>query len=150
MSETAPKVSVVCAWYNRAGYIRDTIDALLAQDLDDYEIIVVNDGSTDPVVRETLDSYDDPRLRVFHRDNVGFVKTMRFAIEQSRSTYIAVQGAGDVSLPARLSRQCALLQGDSELVIVGTWFENVLLRADQSRVPISKHTRPADGSRRRT
>lgn len=57
--EKVPKVSVVCAWYNRADYIKDTVDSLLNQDFDDYEIIIANDGSPDPRVREILDSYDD-------------------------------------------------------------------------------------------
>lgn len=125
MSETAPKVSVICAWYNRAHYIRDTIDGLLAQDMVDYEILVVNDGSTDPMVRETLDSYTEPRLRVFHRDNAGFVQTMRFAIEQSRGKFIAVQGAGDVSLPARLRAQSSILESNPQFSGTGCGIRNV-------------------------
>ncbi|MBQ2263678.1 MAG: glycosyltransferase, partial [Loktanella sp.] len=60
---------------NRADYIRDTIDSLLVQDYPHFDITVVNDGSPDPRVREILDSYADPRLRVIHQDNTGFIRT---------------------------------------------------------------------------
>ncbi len=126
MPDPAPtRVSVICAWYNRAGFIRDTIDSLLSQDMDAYEVIVVNDGSTNPLVRETLDNYDDPRLRVFHHDNAGFVNTMRFAVEQSRAPLIAVQGAGDVSLPARLRVQAGLLEAHPEFAGTGCGIRNI-------------------------
>lgn len=104
-----PRVSVVCAWYNRADFVRDTVDSLLDQDFDDYEIVLVNDGSTDPRVREILDSYDSPRLRVIHQENTGFVGAIRKAIGNSGGEYIAVMGAGDTSLPARLRKQAEFL-----------------------------------------
>jgi glycosyltransferase involved in cell wall biosynthesis len=120
MTETLPKVSVVCAWYNRADYIRDTIDSLLAQDYPNFDITVVNDGSPDPRVREILDSYTDPRLRVIHQDNTGFTRAIRRAIDESDGTYIAIQGAGDISLSGRLSAQVRYLEENDQVVAVGT------------------------------
>lgn len=122
-----PKVSVVCAWYNRAEYIRDTIDSLLAQDFDSYEIVVINDGSTDPRVREILESYADSRLRVIHQENRGFTLTIRRAIEESRGEYIAIQGAGDVSYPVRLHRQFEILSNGLHYVGVGSAHENIII-----------------------
>lgn len=122
MTTTSPKVSVVCAWYNRADYIHDTIDSLLAQDYPNFDITVVNDGSPDPRVREILDSYDDPRLRVIHQENTGFTRAIRRAIDESDGEYIAIQGAGDVSLPGRLSAQVEAFKQEQELSIVGTQF----------------------------
>ncbi|OWJ84092.1 hypothetical protein CDV52_09415 [Haematobacter missouriensis] len=115
-SASAPKVSVVCAWYNRADYIRDTVDSLLNQDFDDYEIVLVNDGSPDPRVREILDSYDAPHLRVIHQENTGFVGAIRKAIGNSTGEYIAVMGAGDASLPARLRVQAGYLNAHPDVV----------------------------------
>ena len=119
MTDTPPKVSVVCAWYNRADYIRDTIDSLLAQDLDDFEVIAINDGSLDPNVREILDRYDDRRLRVVHQANVGFTATIKRAISLSKAPYIAIQGAGDISFPTRLRRQLDVLEKQEDVAIVG-------------------------------
>jgi glycosyltransferase involved in cell wall biosynthesis len=115
-----PKVSVACAWYNRADYIRDTLDSLLAQDYPNFDITVVNDGSPDPRVRTILDSYTDPRLRVIHQPNTGFTRAIRRAIEESDGAYIAIQGAGDISLPGRLSAQVAYLEARPQVVAVGT------------------------------
>lgn len=120
MNQPLPKVSVVCAWYNRADYIRDTIDSVLAQDYPNFDLTVVNDGSPDPRVREILDSYDDPRLRVIHQENTGFTRAICRAIDESDGACIAIQGAGDLSLPGRLSAQVAYLEEQRDVVAVGT------------------------------
>lgn len=112
---STPEVVVACAWYNRADYIRDTVDSLLAQDFDSFEIVIVNDGSTDPRVREILDSYDDPRLRVIHQENTGFTVAIRRAIAESDAEYIAIQGAGDQSLPKRICKQCKFLRSNNHV-----------------------------------
>lgn len=120
MNKSHPKVSVVCAWYNRVSYIHDTIDSLLAQDYPNFDITVVNDGSPDPRVQEFFDAYDDARLRVIHQDNTGFTRALRRAIDESDGEYIAIQGAGDVSLPRRLSAQVEYLADVPKVVAVGT------------------------------
>lgn len=116
---TIPKVSVVCPIYNRADYIRDTIDSLLGQDLDSFEIVLVNDGSPDPRVRDILDSYNDSRLKVVHQANTGFTLAICRAIEMSRAPFIAIQGAGDVSLPSRLRLQLDALKSEPDAAIAG-------------------------------
>ena len=133
MTNANPKVSVVCAWYNRADYVRDTVDSLLAQDLEDYEIIIVNDGSPDPRVREILDSYDDRRLRVIHQENTGFVGAIRRAIEESSAPFIAIQGAGDVSFKTRLRIQAQYLQENLECIGLGCRREQVTFGKDRSK-----------------
>ena len=119
MSVTSPKVSVVCAWYNRADSIHTTIDSLLAQDFDNFDFLIINDGSPDPRVRKILDSYDDPRLRVVHQENKGFTSTIRRAVNMTTAPYIAIQGAGDESLPRRLRLQSELLDENEEFSAVG-------------------------------
>lgn len=113
-----PKVSICCAYYNRSASLRATLDSLLAQRYDDFEVVLVNDGSKDPAVREILDTYQDPRLRIIHQENAGFVPTIRRAVAEARGDYIAIQGAGDVSLPDRLARQAAVLDADPDVGVV--------------------------------
>lgn len=120
-----PKVSVVCAWYNRADYIKDTVDSLLNQNFDDYEIIIANDGSPDPRVKEILDSYDDPRLTVIHKENEGFTKTIKMLVEKAKAPYVAIQGAGDVSYPDRLRKQYEFLSENPDTGVVGAGFDIV-------------------------
>lgn len=119
MNATCPEVAIVCAWYNRADYIRDTVDSVLAQDFDRFEVVIINDGSPDPRVREILDSYDDPRLRVVHQENTGFTVAIRRAIDMTSAPYIAIQGAGDVSLPGRLRHQHDWLESNAGIGVVG-------------------------------
>ncbi|APX93260.1 hypothetical protein BWR19_10140 [Halomonas sp. 1513] len=120
MPDSTPQVVIVCAWYNRADYIRTTVDSLLAQKFDSFEVVIVNDGSTDSRVKETLNSYSDPRLRVIHQNNAGFVKAIRRAIDESQAPYIAIQGAGDISLPDRLRRQYKVLSNSPSVGAVGS------------------------------
>lgn len=120
------KVLIVCAWYNRADYIKDTLDSLLNQTFNNYKITVVNDGSKDPRVKEILDSYNDPKLTVIHQENTGFVGAIRRAIDSHDSEYIAVQGAGDVSFPERINAQVKLLDADSSLGVVGCKHKNIV------------------------
>ncbi len=127
LPQVVPRVSVVCACYNRADYIRDTIDSLLTQDLHSFEVVVVNDGSDDPRVRDVLDSYNDPRLRVIHQQNTGFTRAICRAIESSSAPIIAIQGAGDVSHPERLRRQLEFLESNQDLIGVGCSIRHVVV-----------------------
>jgi len=120
---TPPKVSIVCAWYNRADYIKQTLDSLLNQDIENYEIIIANDGSPDPRVKAILDSYDDPRLTVVHKDNEGFTKTISMLVDMARAPFVAIQGAGDISYPHRLSKQCDFLLENEHIAAVGSGFD---------------------------
>lgn len=119
-----PKVSIVCAWYNRADYIRQTVDSLLNQNFDDYEIIVANDGSPDPRVKEVLDSYDDPKLTVIHKENEGFTKTIKMLVETAKAPYVAIQGAGDISYSDRLKKQFEFMSANPDVGAVGSGFDS--------------------------
>lgn len=123
------KVSVVCAWYNRSSYLRDTIDSLLAQNFDAYEIIIINDGSTDKDVKVVLDQYNDNRIRAYHQCNNGFVSSIIRGIDLAKGEYIAIQGAGDISAPERLFEQYSYLVAKPHVAAVGTGYYT---RADGS------------------
>ncbi len=125
------KVSVVCAWYNRANYINDTIDSLLSQDYKNYEIIIVDDGSDDKEVKNRFDQYDDKKLHVIYQNNMGFTAAIRKAIEESDGEYIAIQGAGDVSFPTRLSRQVGFLKNNPGFMLVGCRYANKVIGGDK-------------------
>jgi glycosyltransferase involved in cell wall biosynthesis len=122
-----PLVTVVCAWYNRADYITDTLNSLSAQDFESFEIIVINDGSKDERVRKILDDYRDIKLTVIHQENTGFVRAIKKAINISKGEFIAIQGAGDISLPTRLREQAAVLSYDNEIGIVGSKRREVII-----------------------
>lgn len=120
-----PRVSICCAYFNRSTHLRDTLDSLLAQDYSSFEIVIVNDGSTDPEVKKILENYSDNRLRVVNQENTGFVGAIIRAICESKGRYIAIQGAGDVSYPSRIRKQAQILDKEADVGIVSCRQQNV-------------------------
>jgi len=118
-----PLVSVVTAFYNREGRVRDSLMSVLDQSYDALEVIAVDDGSTDSTLEE-LRSIDDPRLRVMTHTNVGFVTSMRRAIDLARGELIAVHDSGDLSFRSRIELQVAAFLADPSVGVVGCGIEN--------------------------
>lgn len=118
------EVAVVSAFFNRADYAQRTIESVLSQNVDGLEIVVVNDGSTDPRLAEVLNAFEDKRLKVIHQANMGFTKAIKRAIASCDAPYIAMQGAGDVSLPGRLQKQKDILSKYSSCALVGCYYED--------------------------
>lgn len=108
------------ATYNGAGYIRQSINSLLSQTLHDFELIVVDDCSTD-TTPDILRSIRDPRLRVFRNDtNLGVVLSRNRCLAQATGEYIAMQDHDDLSRPTRLAKQAAYLDAHPHTVLLGT------------------------------
>ncbi|MBJ2135076.1 glycosyltransferase [Paraglaciecola chathamensis] len=131
---TSTKVSICLAYYNRSEYVQDCIESLLKQNYPNFEVVVVNDGSTDPDTAVMLDAFEDPRLKVVHQKNTGFVTAISNAIAVSTGEYIAIMGAGDVCHPMRIKMQAATLDSDEKIGLVGCLYENVIFGgADDGR-----------------
>lgn len=129
------RVSVVSVFYNRGAFVRDSVESLLTQTLQNIEIIIVNDGSTDDTATR-LDEINDERLRVIHQENAGFTAAIRRAVSECRSAYVAVHGAGDISLPKRLELQAAYLDENERVGIIGCRYSNdgVIFRPQSTAV----------------
>ncbi|MEG3166334.1 glycosyltransferase [Sphingomonas sp. PB2P19] len=116
-------VSIVTIFYNRAASVAESITSLLTQEGADFEIIAIDDGSTDDTLAR-LRAITDPRLIVVPQANSGFTRAMNAAIALTRGRYIAVHGAGDISLPTRIARQAAILDARAEVGVVGCHVQN--------------------------
>ncbi|MCI5133482.1 MAG: glycosyltransferase [Candidatus Electrothrix sp. AW2] len=97
-------VSVLIPVYNEEKYIRRCLDSLLSQTMTDFEIIVIDDGSTDNTVK-ILTTYGDPRLIIHQQTNQGRAAARNKALELSQGEYIILQDADDWSVPNRLELQ---------------------------------------------
>lgn len=97
---TAPSVSVVIATYNRARFLPETIESVLTQRFQDFEIIVVDDGSTDET-QQVLKGYGD-KIRSLHQENRGPSAARNLGIHQARGKWIAIQDSDDLSTPDHL------------------------------------------------
>lgn len=102
-----PEVSVIIPTYNRAKYVTHAIDSVLAQTYSDYEIIIVDDGSTDNT-REVLETYMD-KIRYLYQDNAGVSAARNTGIKTAKGKWIAFLDSDDEWLPEKLSRQMGSL-----------------------------------------
>ena len=108
-----PVVSVVIPAYNAAWCVRKAIDSVLAQNFRDFELIVVDDGSTDDTASE-LASYGSS-IRVISKPNGGMSSARNAGIAQAGGEFVAFLDADDWWLPSKLERQVALMRGRPEL-----------------------------------
>jgi len=139
---TAPTVSVITAAYNGAALIGETLESLRAQTFADFEIVVVDDRSTDDTLA-VLRGWDDPRLRVIAAaENGGPVRARNIAVAEARGRYLAALDQDDLCLPERFARQVAWLDAHPDCALVGC---AVALLQDGVRRPSAypPHTTPA-------
>ena len=118
-----PLVSVVIPAYNRADTVGRAVDSALAQTLDDIEVLVVDDGSTDDTAA-VVEGYDDPRVRLLSHDgNRGRSAARNTGIEAAHGEFVAFLDSDDQWLPAKLARQVDCLRGRADDSWVGVYCE---------------------------
>jgi glycosyltransferase involved in cell wall biosynthesis len=117
---SAPTISVIMAAYNGAALITDTLKSLQAQSFPDFEVIIVEDCSTDDTLA-VIRAFDDPRIRAIGAEvNRGVVASRNRAVEAARGRYIAALDHDDLCHPDRFARQVAYLDAHPETVLLGT------------------------------
>lgn len=115
-----PRVSVILPVHNGMPYLRQAVESILEQTFGDFELIIVDDASTDDTTRY-LDGLLDARVRVIHNEqNLGVARSLNKAISTARGAYIARQDADDVSLPERLEAQVDYLDCHPEIAVLGS------------------------------
>jgi glycosyltransferase involved in cell wall biosynthesis len=118
---STPLVSIITPTYNHASYIADCIVSAQSQSYSNWEMIVIDDGSTDDTYEIAQSFADkDARIKVFTQKNVGIFRlaeSYNFALAQSYGKYIAVLEGDDVWLPKKLKLQVEGLELDDELVL---------------------------------
>ncbi len=115
-----PAVSIIVATYNYGRYLAGALDSALAQTFTDFEVVVVDDGSTDETAEVILPYLADARVRYYRTANRGQPAAKNFGIRSARGPLIAFLDADDLWLPAKLQRQMALLRSDPGLGVVYT------------------------------
>ncbi len=114
------KVSVIVPTYNRAGMVTETIDSILAQTFDDFELIVVDNESTDNT-EEVIKSYTDNRVKYYKNQNNGVVAVNRnYGISKAQGQYIAFCDDDDLWLPEKLEKQMLEFEKDNQIGLVCT------------------------------
>lgn len=115
-----PSVSVVLAVFNGGELLRSSIESILRQSFQDFELLVVDDGSSD-VTPDILRSYNDPRLRVLTNEkNLGLTRSLNRGLNEARGEFVARQDADDLSAPDRLEKQVGFLRAHPEIALLGS------------------------------
>ncbi len=107
----APRISVVLPAFNAEKYLREAIDSILSQTFVDFELIVINDGSTDKT-QQILDEFKarDSRVVLISRENRGLVASLNEGVSVASGIWIARMDADDISHPERFAKQVALIE----------------------------------------
>jgi glycosyltransferase involved in cell wall biosynthesis len=113
------RVSVVMTAHNEEAFIGEAVASILAQTLADFELLVVDDGSTDGTAA-VVERFRDPRVRLIRQANAGQPRAMNRGISEARGDLVARHDADDLSLPERFERQVAFLDAHREIALVGT------------------------------
>lgn len=118
-SVSPPLVSVAMPVFNAGRYLRPALLSIINQSFADWELLLIDDGSTDAAVEALGDLHADPRIRLM-RDgaNKGLAARLNEAVDAARGEFIARMDQDDISYPLRFERQLAALQGDPELDLV--------------------------------
>jgi hypothetical protein len=120
-----PQVTVLMAVHNGVPHLAKAVESLLRQTLGDFEIVVVDDGSTDGT-REVVASYADPRIRLVVNDrNLGLAASLNRGLSVAAGEYVARLDADDLSDPTRLERQAAFLDANPDVALVGAWHRTI-------------------------
>ena len=116
---TSPRVSVVTTVYNGERYFDRAAPSILGQTFEDFEFVIVDDGSTDRTAEMLRDlAAQDPRVRVLSPGRVGFCRAANYGIERANGEIIARQDFDDRSYPDRLRLQVALLDAEPSVGLV--------------------------------
>ncbi len=121
MPADAPEVTVVMPVFNAGEYLPAAIESILQQTHTNFELILVNDASTDNSAN-IVTSYRDPRVITIRNErNLGPAQSRNKAIEIARGAYIALMDADDLSDRRRLASQVSFLKANPGIALVATW-----------------------------
>lgn len=113
----APHVSIITPAYNAARYLPQAVASVLEQSFQDWELIIINDGSTD-ATRDYLDTLTDPRIRVIHQENGGVSRARNAGLECARGAFVTFMDADDALPRESLAVRVRYLDAHPEVTVV--------------------------------
>lgn len=117
-----PKVTVLMPAYNAGKYIGEAIASVMEQSFTDFELLIINDGSTDDT-EKIIRSFKDPRIVLISQENKGVSAALNLGLSHARANYIARFDADDICLPNRLKVQYDFITAYPEYTIIGSAVE---------------------------
>jgi glycosyltransferase involved in cell wall biosynthesis len=140
MLDVHPRVSVLMTVFNAEDHLRETLDSLSAQEFQDFEVVVLEHGSTDCSL-DVLRAWGDHRIVLKTlTSNIGRTPALNDCLSRAKGEYIAILDADDLAHPRRLAAEVQFLNGNSQVGLVGTWSQYVddnNCKVGSSRPPVS-------------
>lgn len=116
-----PRVTVLMPVYNGKKYLKESIGSILNQTFEDFELIIVNDGSTDESEAVIME-YHDPRINyVKNEKNLGLIETLNKGLDMAKGAYVARMDQDDISLSMRLEKQFQYMEKNIDVGVCGSW-----------------------------
>ncbi|KOP27852.1 glycosyl transferase family A [Hapalosiphon sp. MRB220] len=115
-----PKVSVIIPAYNAMTYLPETLESVFRQTFTDFEVLIINDGSSDNIV-QWVSELTDSRLQLISQANQGVSAARNTGIAHAQGEYIAFLDADDLWEPTKLEKQVHCLDNDSTVGLAHTW-----------------------------
>lgn len=134
-----PLVSMILCVYNGADFLAATLDSALAQTYSNFELIIVDDGSTDGSA-ELLRSYTDPRMRTIHQGNGGAAAALQAGIEMARGKYVALLDQDDLWERDKLQCHVDVLESKPDLDLTFSWFRVIDGQGNDIGLHSSRHS----------
>lgn len=119
-----PEISVIIPVFNAASFLHESIESILNQTFSDFELIILNDKSTDESLEiiKKFQAKDNRIIIIDKEQNVGPANLRNEGINAAKGTYIALMDADDIALPTRFEKQIEVLKNNPEIGVCGTWF----------------------------
>ena len=136
----AVKVSVIIPAYNALPYLPQTVESVFTQTFEDFELLIVNDGSTDGLA-QWASTLTDERVKVIHQSNQGPGAARNEGLRQSQGEFIAFLDADDLWLPTKLAKQVAELEAHPEVGLTHTSISYIDERGDKLYKDLPAHGR---------
>src|SRR4028119_714252 len=119
-----PKVSVIVPAYNAMAYLPETLQSVLTQTFNSFEVLIINDGSSDEIV-EWASEIKDSRVKLISQENQGLSGARNTGIWSSQGEYLAFLDADDIWEPTKLEKQVQCLDQDLSIGLVSSWVSSI-------------------------
>jgi glycosyltransferase involved in cell wall biosynthesis len=136
-SNVTPEISVLMPVYNCSNYIYDSIFSILNQTFSNFELIIIDDCSTDNTV-DIIKNINDQRIKLIEKQqNTGCTKSLNFALKFATGKYIARMDGDDISFSDRLEKQYQFMEANSDVILCGGGYE--VINSDKKFIPYLSH-----------
>lgn len=114
-------ISIVMPVYNAGDYLSECMESILSQSYTNFELIIIDDGSTDQSVN-ILNSYPDKRIKLIKNEH-NFIRSLNLGLERSSGKYIARMDSDDIMMPDRLQKQYDYMENNPDIDVCGSWLK---------------------------